>query len=210
MANPTYYDGGGNQRYRKVNGNTGLVGDPDVTVEHIQSIATGASADLTDMLTDLDSILSALQASLPSSLGQKTKANSTSVVLASDQDTIGLSTGSNTIGVVLDGGFKYTLGQGRVNIGDLTTPTDLTAAPASGQRSFIKALCISTSIDCQVQIIEQTSSTMVWGAYVKASEPLVITDANEMICADVADRKLIVLSPDSAACYIYCSYYSKA
>src|SRR5688500_14074158 len=68
-----------------------------------------------------------------------------------------------------DGGPVWTPGRGNLSSADLTTLTDRTAAPASGQKIVVDDLWVSVETAMRVDLKEETSGTVLWSAYLPAN-----------------------------------------
>lgn len=171
---------------------TGSVHTPH---HNVDAIAAGASADIgavadaaitTDTTGSLSGKLRGLVKwafeRMPASLGQKAMAASLPVVIASDQSAIPLAAGAVAIGGVKDNGPHYTPNTPFVmsNADVSVTGQNITPAPGSGELIVVDDLVISVSTTAEVFIIEETTATEVFRAFVLANQPFVWSPRNRL------------------------------
>lgn len=191
MAHPTYKEvTGGATRSRKASG-VGSDGDPHVLHNNIDLITEGASVDIGDkddaaIITDAVGSLSGKLRGLvkwasermPASLGQKAMAASLPVVFASDQSSIP----TTNSGGVKDNGPQYTPNAPFImsNADVSATAQNITPAPTSGEKIIVDDLVISVSTTAEVFIIEETTLTEVFRAFILANQPFVWSPQNRL------------------------------
>jgi hypothetical protein len=135
--------------------------------------AAGFSVDIgpvsdAGVISDANGSLSAklrgliiLMLRFPASIGQKLKATSLAVVLASDSDPIQIAAGSAQIGSVLIGDSAYAQVITPTSSADMSSIADLTAAPTSGQHTVVESVTISAAAAMVVTLKEETTLTVL-------------------------------------------------
>lgn len=209
---PTYKDAAGATRSRKGSAAAGTQGDPDLFYEYIETIAAGASADIgavadAAVITDANGSLSGKLRGLvkifaerfPASLGQKTKANSLAVTLASDSDGTQLIAGSQSIGGVKDDGVFWTPIQLAAGSADTTTPLNITAAPGSGLAIVVDDLLI-TVIATMVITVAEVSGATLFTFHATAGAPFTLKMRNGLRAS--IDKQIKITG--SIAGQVYC------
>jgi hypothetical protein len=88
-------------------------------------------------------------------LGQAVMAASHPVTIASDQSAIPIE------GTVLYGGPAFTQAVTPTSSADMTSLTDLTPAPSSGEHTVIESVSISAASDMIVTLKEETTNTVI-------------------------------------------------
>lgn len=126
---------------------------------------------------------------MPASLGQKTKAASLPVTLASDEDAIALAAGAAVVGATKDAGPNQTVTRTYTASADMTTPADITPAPAAGETIVGMDILVSTDTAMGFDIQMETSGNVLAGAFLPANGIYQFT-LRGMIKGDAADKKL--------------------
>lgn len=222
MANLIVLDNDGTNTYIKASSGDGSSGSPFVLDRSISLIASGASVDIgavadAAVTTDTTGSLSGKLRGIvkwcyertPASLGQKTKANSLPVVIASDQDAFVLGAGAATIGVVLTSGPAWTILNKTVDSSDVSTIADLSTAPTSGEKIVIDDIFISVGSALTITITEETSGTVLYKLYMAANTSQIIKPANPRKLA-TADKKVKIQASGAGNVFAHCSWHSIA
>lgn len=144
---------------------------------------------------------------MPASLGQKAKTASLPVVLASDQDALAVTL-SGTLPAA-DAGSNYTTLRANISTADLTTAADLTAAPTSGQKIVIDDLEVSSDTAMRIDLIEETSGTVVRSIYISSYAPTPLTTRGKFKLP-TADKKLRVQASTTGNLRVFCLYHSES
>lgn len=180
----------------------------DALYEQIIKADIGAAGEI-DMLT----------------AGQKTKAHSVPVTIASDQDaltvdgTVAVSSlpelpaGDNVIGAALDGGAGWNASMGVSNAAVLsanaTGGVDVTDAPAAGQKLVITDIVVSSDTAMAITFEEETSGRDVFKVFIPANGLAQITPRSKCKLA-TADKKLRAVASVAGNIAVTVFHYSEA
>lgn len=222
MAHPTYKDAGGLTRSIKGGGNAGNDGDPDILHRAIDTIASAASPDIgavadAAVITDTTGSLSGKLRGLvkifaerfPAALGQGTKAQSLSVTLASNQDALQLTAGSQSIGGVKDNGPFNAPTQTTGSSADATsTPVDLSTAPVDPAKHIvISDLVLSAAVDAVITIRETAGANLMLFHYKTAGGTVTISPRNRIVAS--TNKKVELISSAAGQIYTWCSWHEE-
>lgn len=89
---------------------------------------------------------------------------------------------------VKDNGPAWTPVRALKSSADATTASDLTAAPTAGQKVVIDDLWVSVDTAMRVDILEETSGTVLWSAYLPGGGCVQFTP-RDGLKLDTADKK---------------------
>lgn len=121
--------------------------------------------------------------------------------------------GTNVIGGARDAGPQWTNAFGvsgvRVTSADAQTPVAITDDPTSGQKIVLTDLVISVGADMRVDIIEETSGTVLLTFYMVANSMVQFTPRSKMKLS-TADRQLMVDTSAAGNIAVTAFYYSEA
>lgn len=108
-----------------------------------------------------------------------------------------------------DNGPAWTPSYARKDSADLSTISDLTAAPTSGQKIVIDDLVVSVGAAMTVTFTEETSGTVLVKLYMAANttEVVPLRDGRKL---DTADKKVRVQTSTNGNIFIHMGHHSEA
>lgn len=162
-----------------------------------------ASSGLNGRLQRIAQRITSLIALLPASLGQKTKAASLPVVIASDQDVLATAANQTTAntslssvdtklsgtGSIKDNGPAWTVVRTYTESADMTTAAAISAAPTSGQKVIGDDILVSSDTAMNFKIQMETSTNVLAKVFIPANGTVPIT-LRDGIKGDATDKKL--------------------
>jgi hypothetical protein len=143
------------------------------------------------------------------SIGQKLKATSLAVVLASDSDPLQLTAGAESIGGVKDNGPFYvptqTLGS---SANASSTPVDITTLPVNSAKAVIlDDLVFSAAVDMVITVKEASGADLLVSLYKTAMGPCSISPRNRLRAA--VNKKMQILTSVSGQIYTWASWHEE-
>lgn len=188
----------------------------------VAAITAGASADIgstTDAAVTGDNsgslsgkmrgLLKRWGLDIPAGVGQKAKAGSLSVALASDDDLVAIFNGLHSLGAVKDNGIFWTAADQTTTSADMSgADANITPAPTSGYTQQIDDLIISAAADMKVTIKEETLGAR-FDVYLKASQPFTFSPRNGLK-ATAANRRFTARASAAGNISIFASYHENA
>jgi hypothetical protein len=118
--------------------------------------------------------------------------------------------GTNSIGGTKDNGPHWTPTHSRVASADMSAvPVDISDAPTAGQMIYLDDLIISVDAAMRVDIMEETSGTILASFYMAANSTIQITPRDGLKLA-AADMKLQAQTSAAGDISITACYHSEA
>lgn len=198
--------------------NSRTVSSAEVTKHDIESITAGASADIgavadAAVITDANGSLSGklrgivkiLAERFPGSLGQKTKANSLAVTLASDSDGIQIIAGSQSMGGVKDNGPFWTPIQLAGSSADASSSAlNITNAPGGGLSIVVDDLIVTVATDL-VLTVKEVSGADLFVFHAKAAAPFHLKMRNGL--RGSTNKQIAIQTSASGQIYTFASWH---
>lgn len=109
---------------------------------------------------------------------------------------------------VKDAGASWTASRANISSANLTSLTDLTAAPTSGRKIQVDDLFISVDTEMRLDFIEETSGTVLLSGYFPANSGIQQVTPRAALLVPTADKKLRVQASAAGNVRILCLYRS--
>lgn len=127
--------------------------------------------------------------------------------LTTDLDAV--KTLLTSTGALKDNGPAWTPVRANKSSADLSTISDLSAAPTSGQKIVIDDLWVSVDTAMRVDVSEETSGTVVWSVYLPANGAVQYTP-RDGLKLDTADKKARIQTSVAGNIRVTCLSHSAA